>query len=180
MQDLAVETYALRPCQGRPVSDVMLPEMRSPHEKVLSRFHGSGESTDVPVHNSSDFAQTLRLVHVDEEKAVPLYDVGSGKISHVSVRYILDYVFYQDGGPSALRGIEFGDSIFDEPSRTDSRSTSHGRRGRPSKGFVGNPSTQVTLIVTLKKIVKTRSQLSVLGMLSYDRLTSYQPTEQTT
>lgn len=63
---------------------------------------------------------------------MPFYDVGSGKVYQVSVQYILDFVFYQDGERTPPTDIDLGDSIFDEPKqqpwRTETaRSTSKGR-----------------------------------------------------
>ncbi|ETO66221.1 hypothetical protein F444_16534, partial [Phytophthora nicotianae P1976] len=81
LQDLAVRSYALRPCHRAPVADVMGPEMRQRHLVALNNFTGS----------------------------------GSRKVEFVSIKYALDFSYYNDGKRRAPATVRLGDTIFDEP-----------------------------------------------------------------
>ncbi|EGZ23128.1 hypothetical protein PHYSODRAFT_485275 [Phytophthora sojae] len=59
-QDLVLETYALRPCSGRSVADVMPAEMRAIHNAVHDHFNGIGQ----PARRSS--STVLRKVDMAE------------------------------------------------------------------------------------------------------------------
>jgi len=107
MQDIAAETYALRPCHGRPVVDIMPAEMRDLHEKVYSTFSEAAtrdSATTLGVHD---------LAPIDERGRVPLYELSTSCVLHVPIKHVLDFAYYRTHHRPIPTGIHVGDTVFD-------------------------------------------------------------------
>ncbi|POM76206.1 Hypothetical protein PHPALM_6583 [Phytophthora palmivora] len=115
LQDLAVEIYAMRLCEGKPVLLLMPAELRSIHDAAYQLFHARGRTA---VGSLKTISRRLALVPVQESGAVPLLDITSLEILQVSAKYALDFVFYHDGGRRAPPSVKLGESIFAEPDRS--------------------------------------------------------------
>ncbi|ETI30111.1 hypothetical protein F443_22768 [Phytophthora nicotianae P1569] len=125
IQDVAVEIYALQPCGGRGVSQVMPLELKQKHEQVYNKFNGVGQSA---VRDLNNLLGEAGSNSIKESKSVPLFDITSFKVYQVTVRYILDCVCYKEGNRPAPPAVALGLSIFDEPSSaTDGQE--HARQG---------------------------------------------------
>ncbi|KUF79213.1 hypothetical protein AM587_10001168 [Phytophthora nicotianae] len=112
LQDLAVPSYALRPCHRAPVADVMGAEMRQRHLVALNNFTGSGSRAS---RNSSSILRKIDAPDIDESQLIPLFNVAAGKVEFVSIKYALDFSYYNDGKRRAPATVRLGDTIFDEP-----------------------------------------------------------------
>ncbi|RLN73278.1 hypothetical protein BBJ28_00022470 [Nothophytophthora sp. Chile5] len=111
LQDLAVESYGLRPCAGRSVSDVMPREMRMLHQAAYDHFNGVGKK---PTRNANTILRTLAAPMIDERLQVPLFDMDASVVVLVSIKYILDYAYYSGGQRRVSRGVTLGVSVFDD------------------------------------------------------------------
>ncbi|OWY98719.1 hypothetical protein PHMEG_00030448 [Phytophthora megakarya] len=105
-QDVAVEVYALQPC----TSLVMAQEMMQQHQWVYNVFNGVDQTAihdtrKIPSNIGANFATRLRR-----------FD-----ITRLSIRHILDYVFYKEGGRPSPAVVVFGDVA--ERSSGDTTST---------------------------------------------------------
>ncbi|ETN14854.1 hypothetical protein PPTG_22021 [Phytophthora nicotianae INRA-310] len=112
LQDLAVPSYALRPCHRAPVADVMGAEMRQRYLVALNNFAGSGSRAS---RNSSSILRKIDAPDIDESQLIPLFNVAAGKVEFVSIKYALDFSYYNDGKRRAPATVRLGDTIFDEP-----------------------------------------------------------------
>ncbi|EEY57455.1 uncharacterized protein PITG_00002 [Phytophthora infestans T30-4] len=69
LQDLVLETYALRPCYLRGTTDVMPAKMRALHIAAHGHFNGIGQSA----RRNTGIVLKKRLMNpVDESQMVPL------------------------------------------------------------------------------------------------------------
>ncbi|RLN72590.1 hypothetical protein BBJ28_00023079 [Nothophytophthora sp. Chile5] len=132
LQDLAVETYALRPCYRRGVSDIMAAEMRAIHQAAYEHFNGTGRNG---TRSSSAILQKLSMNLVDEKQRVPLFDVADTRVVLLSVQHLLDYVFYHEGNRRAPRGLTLGESIFDEGAPSPSAEATEAHASSPGDGW---------------------------------------------
>lgn len=93
IHDVAVEIYALRPCAGHGVRHVMAQELNQIHNKVYNMF----SRVDQPaIHDSQQLLSTIEGTSLDESKMVPLLDITSFQVFQVTIRHVLDYVYYKD------------------------------------------------------------------------------------
>ncbi|OWZ10482.1 LOW QUALITY PROTEIN: Cleavage induced protein [Phytophthora megakarya] len=76
VQDVAIPSYALRPCHGASLADVMPAEMRQRHTSALDHFKGLGARA---TRNSATILRKLDAPVVDETKTIPLFDINAGK-----------------------------------------------------------------------------------------------------
>jgi hypothetical protein len=109
LQDLAVETYALRPCADRSVCDLMPGETRAIHQQVYDRFNGVGQPAEREPHALTN---GLDARPASESLIIPVFDVSDGTVHRISVKHILDYVYYGAGERPPPAGVVLGDSIF--------------------------------------------------------------------
>ena len=112
LADLEVEAYALRPCQGRAVADVMIGEMVSLHEAAVGHFTGKGRAA---TRKTKTILSKLQAPPVDESLRVPLYDLTAGSVVFVSLKHILDFTYYKDGKRAIPKNVTVGETIFGEP-----------------------------------------------------------------
>ncbi|KAE9240128.1 hypothetical protein PF004_g7638 [Phytophthora fragariae] len=111
-QDVAVEVYALRPCLGQSTSHLMAAEVKAKHEKKLyNRFIGINITA---TRDSKVLLNAVGAKAVDESKIIPLLDITSFEVTEVTIRHILDFVYYKEGGRTPPTGMSFGDTIFDQ------------------------------------------------------------------
>ncbi|KAJ8524546.1 hypothetical protein ON010_g16572 [Phytophthora cinnamomi] len=115
--DLAVEIYALSPCSLRGTSELMSGEVKLIHQKIYDKFNGIGQS---PVREVCDLVLGPRITVADETVVVPIFDVASSELYQVSVKHILDQVFYNDGGRNPPPGVTLRDSIFTNTNESSS------------------------------------------------------------
>ncbi|OWZ13123.1 LOW QUALITY PROTEIN: hypothetical protein PHMEG_00013609 [Phytophthora megakarya] len=107
----SMEIYALHPCRGKNVSLIMPQELRQKHEDVYTMFNG----VDRPaVRDPTVLLGLTGKGRFDETQLIPLLDITSFEVSHVTTRHVLDYVFYKEGGRPTPPGLTLGESIFDE------------------------------------------------------------------
>ncbi|KAG1692005.1 hypothetical protein DVH05_025983 [Phytophthora capsici] len=90
----------------------MAAEMRAVHEAAFEAFHASGRAASRSVEA---LCRKIGVDPVPETGAVPLFDIKSMQVTQVSAKYVLDYVFYHDGGRRAPSSVKLEESIFDEP-----------------------------------------------------------------
>jgi len=110
LQDLAMVTFALRPCSGRPVADVMPGEMREINKTAYEAFMGvSGQAT----RDSTRIRGDVQAGPLDETQRVPLYEFTAGRVALLPIKHILDFGFYKDGHRSVPLGLSLGNTIFD-------------------------------------------------------------------
>ncbi|KAG2760200.1 hypothetical protein PC129_g20774 [Phytophthora cactorum] len=134
--DVAVEIYSLRPCSYRGVGLVMPLELKQMHDTVYKMFNGVVQSA---VRVSAVLLAAVGDRRLDESKTVPLLDISSFEVTQVTIRHILKYVFYKDGGRFPPLGMVFGDSIFD-PVPVGSEGHDTGRHG------VTSPMTRTEVV----------------------------------
>lgn len=113
MQDLAVETYALRLCAGRGVCELMASEMRTLHHRACDMFNGVN---GLAIRDSKVLSSLLGARPTDEDALVPLLDIANSEVSNVQVRYMLAFVYYHEGGRDPPASVSLSASIFDVPS----------------------------------------------------------------
>ncbi|KAF1324687.1 hypothetical protein FI667_g9651, partial [Globisporangium splendens] len=111
LQDLALETYAIGVSRGLPVVTVMPAEMRERHKLVYDMFHGAGHAA---TRNVKLICKRLKVTPGEEASKVPLVDIASLKMVMVSVKHILDFVYYHEGGRRAPKSVHLGESVFDD------------------------------------------------------------------
>ncbi|KUF85557.1 Ubiquitin carboxyl-terminal hydrolase isozyme L5 [Phytophthora nicotianae] len=109
LQDVSVEIYALRPCAACGTSAVMPRERKQIHEKVYKKFNGADQ---IAVRNVDELVVDARVKPVNEAAILPIFDITNSKLCHVSVKHILDHVFYKDGNRPPPAGLVLNDSIF--------------------------------------------------------------------
>ncbi|KAE9328289.1 hypothetical protein PR003_g15816 [Phytophthora rubi] len=110
LQDIAMATYALRPCNGRLVADVMPGEMREIKKAANDTFMGvNGMAT----RDSTRIRGSVQAGPLDETQRVPLYEFTAGRVVLLQIQHILDFGFYQDGNRSVPSGMHLGSTIFD-------------------------------------------------------------------
>ncbi|KAE9097804.1 hypothetical protein PF010_g15812 [Phytophthora fragariae] len=134
LQDIAMATYALRPCNSRLVADVMPGEMREIKKVAYDTFMGvNGMAT----RDSTRIRGSVQAGPLDETQRVPLYEFTAGRVVLLQIQHILDFGFYQDGNRSVPSGMHLGSTIFDyEPPAL------HVELTLPSQEEVpGNPAT---------------------------------------
>ncbi|KAE8901295.1 hypothetical protein PF005_g2959 [Phytophthora fragariae] len=112
IQHLASMPYALRPCIGRLVCDLMTAEMEHLHDSAHNHFRGVRTRA---TRRSKTILDKLHAPLIDETKAVPLFDSSTGSIREVTTKYLLDFMYYKEGGRRTPRNLVLGDSVFDEP-----------------------------------------------------------------
>ncbi|KAE9146492.1 hypothetical protein PF006_g8743 [Phytophthora fragariae] len=112
LQDLAIETYALRPCIMRSVADVMPTEMRSIHNIVHDHFNGIGQSAR---RNSTIILRKLKMNQVDEAQLVPVFNIENTRVEYLPIEHILNFVFYFQGKRRAPQGASVPTALFTEP-----------------------------------------------------------------
>ncbi|OWZ21825.1 hypothetical protein PHMEG_0003577 [Phytophthora megakarya] len=96
---------------------VIVQEMKQCHDKVYHKFNGIDETA---VRDTRLLLGDVGGKLVGESRVLPLLDISSFEISQVTIRSILDYVYYKEGGRTTPPGMVFGASIFDEaPGQTD-------------------------------------------------------------
>ncbi|KAG3246880.1 hypothetical protein PI124_g8405 [Phytophthora idaei] len=115
IQDLAVETYAMRLCEGLSVLWLMPAEMRALNEEAYALFPARGRAANRDV---SAICRELEVDPVPEASRLPLLEIVAMEVTYVSVGYVLDFVFYKDGGRRLPPGLTLGDTIFDDPTTT--------------------------------------------------------------
>ncbi|KAG1694392.1 hypothetical protein DVH05_021472 [Phytophthora capsici] len=122
LQDLSAEIYALRPCALCGTSAIMPRELKQIHEKVYKKFNGTDQAAVRSVH---DLVVDSRMKPIDESAVLPIFDVTNSEICYVSVKHILDHIFYKDGNRTPPPGLVLQDSIFTEetPSADDVNTT---------------------------------------------------------
>ncbi|KAL4150480.1 hypothetical protein PRNP1_009882 [Phytophthora ramorum] len=69
LQDLALETYALRPCYLRGAADIMPAEMRALHNAAYDHFNGVDQAAR---GSSATVLRKLTMNMVDESQVVPV------------------------------------------------------------------------------------------------------------
>ncbi|KAG6945957.1 hypothetical protein JG688_00016339, partial [Phytophthora aleatoria] len=74
VRHISYAEYALRSCADCLVCDLMPAEMHTLHETALNHFQGIGCRAS---HRSKTILEKLHAPVVDEEQAVPLYDMSS-------------------------------------------------------------------------------------------------------
>ncbi|KAE9085417.1 hypothetical protein PF001_g26184 [Phytophthora fragariae] len=112
LQDLAIETYALRPCIMRSVADVMPTEMRSIHNMVHDHFNGIGQSAR---RNSTIILRKLKMNQVDEAQLVPVFNIENTRVEYLPIEHILNFVSYFQGKRRAPQGASVPTALFTEP-----------------------------------------------------------------
>ncbi|KAE9021592.1 hypothetical protein PF011_g4867 [Phytophthora fragariae] len=128
LQDLAIATYALRPCQMRGTADIMPAEMRSLHAAAHGHFNGVGEPAR---RSSTTVLKKLTMNLIDESQAVPVYNLDKTRIEFLKIEHILNYVFYQEGRRRAPQGMDVAASLF-APDAEPGRADDHGPHGHNS------------------------------------------------
>lgn len=98
IHDIAVETCAMRLCQGKLLVAVMAAQMKAIHQSAFEMFHGQGRY--VATRSTKVRCKKLNVEHV-REGAMPLLDIGAMEIDMVPIKYALDFVFYSEGGRHA-------------------------------------------------------------------------------
>eukprot|EP00644_Phytophthora_capsici_P011692 jgi/Phyca11/123277/e_gw1.50.286.1 len=93
-QDIPVEIYALRPCAQRGASAIMPGELKRIHQEMYQKFNGIDQAA---VRDVNELTTDARTSGVDEATVLPIFDVSSSELSHVTVKQILDHVYYKDG-----------------------------------------------------------------------------------
>ncbi|RLN87590.1 hypothetical protein BBJ28_00021682 [Nothophytophthora sp. Chile5] len=81
-QEVAVETYALRPCFHRAVADIMPGEMTAINHAAFVHFNGIGKTA---ARSSRAILQKLGMAPVDEALSVPLYDALRSRVVEVPI-----------------------------------------------------------------------------------------------
>ncbi|KAG1684973.1 hypothetical protein DVH05_000542 [Phytophthora capsici] len=116
-QDIPVEIYALRPCAQRGASAIMPGELKRIHQEMYQKFNGIDQAA---VRDVNELTTDARTSGVDEATVLPIFDVSSSELSHVTVKQILDHVYYKDGKRTPPPGLVLHESIFttDEETRT--------------------------------------------------------------
>ncbi|KAE8988585.1 hypothetical protein PF011_g19112 [Phytophthora fragariae] len=110
LQDIAMATYALRPCNGRPVADVMPGQMREINKSAYDTFMGvNGMAT----RDSTRIRGSVQAGPLDESQRVPLYEFTADRVGLLPIQHILDFGFYQDGNRSVPSGMNLGSTIFE-------------------------------------------------------------------
>ncbi|KAE8908927.1 hypothetical protein PF005_g16417 [Phytophthora fragariae] len=162
LQDIAMATYALRPCNSRLVADVMPGEMREIKKVAYDTFMGvNGMAT----RDSTRIRGSVQAGPLDETQRVPLYEFTAGRVVLLQIQHILDFGFYQDGNRSVPSGMHLGSTIFDyEPPAL------HVELTLPSQEEVpGNPATASPAIPS---DVDASSNLPVSGRNTGDNSSS--------
>jgi CRISPR/Cas system CSM-associated protein Csm2 small subunit len=108
---VAVEIYALQPRGDQSTSLLMASEMKQLHAKVYNELNGIDGAA---LRDSTVLLDDVGGKPCDETRRLPLLDTTSFKMYQVTVRHILDYVFYKEGGRSHTAGMTFVDTIFDD------------------------------------------------------------------
>lgn len=109
--ELPVESYAMRPCLHRSVCDVMLGEMQSFHKQVSADFNGEGRQRRA-TRNLATIFWRYDILPTDEETQIPLYDCSRGQVPRVSIKSVLNYVYYNSGRRRPPANIEVGATLF--------------------------------------------------------------------
>ena len=112
MQDLEVETYAMRPCHGVTTAELMVQEMKARHKIVHDLFGGQGKGA---TRNSSTILRKVGMPPIDEAKVVPLFDISSSQVLFVATKYVLDFTYYKDRKGRTPKSVVLGDNIFWAP-----------------------------------------------------------------
>lgn len=55
------------------------------------------------------------MAAVEETGMVPVFDISSMQVAQVSVKHVLDFVFYHDENRRPPLSVKLGNSIFDDP-----------------------------------------------------------------
>ncbi|RLN87346.1 hypothetical protein BBJ28_00008066 [Nothophytophthora sp. Chile5] len=90
-QEVAVETYALRPSFHRAVADVMPGEMAAINHAAFK----------------------LGMAPVDEALSFPLYDALRSRVVEVPIKYVLDFIYYHEGKRRTPRHVSLGATLLD-------------------------------------------------------------------
>lgn len=110
LHEVETDVFALRPCADLPVVDIMPGEVRSIHQLALDAFNGvAGPAT----RDSSSIRQQVNAFPIDEAQCVPIYRLNAGSVVLLSVKHILDFLFYKVGNRPAPRDVTFGATIYD-------------------------------------------------------------------
>ncbi|EGZ18921.1 hypothetical protein PHYSODRAFT_301381 [Phytophthora sojae] len=133
IEALEYAPYTLRPCNNRPIIDLMPAEMRAIHAAALNHFKGVGCRA---TRRSKSILEKLQAPLMDEDSTIVLYDASKGRICRVSTKYVLDYAYYKEGGRRIPRGVALGDSIFETPTLGTPGVPSLGAR-IPTRGATG-------------------------------------------
>ncbi|KAE9091518.1 hypothetical protein PF010_g18154 [Phytophthora fragariae] len=112
LQDLAVETYAMRLCKGHSTLSTMPAEMRAVHEAAYSAFHARWWGA---LRSLEAICDKIGVAAVEETGVVPVFDISSMQVAQVSAKHVLDFVFYHDENCRPPPSVKFGNSIFDDP-----------------------------------------------------------------
>ncbi|KAE9084423.1 hypothetical protein PF007_g21523 [Phytophthora fragariae] len=82
------------------------------HDSAHNHFRGVRTRA---TRRSKTILDKLHAPLIDETKAVPLFDSSTGSIWEVTTKYLLDFMYYKQGGRRTPRNLVLGDSVFDEP-----------------------------------------------------------------
>ncbi|KAE9051401.1 hypothetical protein PR001_g1480 [Phytophthora rubi] len=110
MQDPAIETYALRPCYMRGTADIMPAEMRALHIAAHDHFNGVGQPAR---RSSATVLKKISMGLVDEDQAVPVFNLECTQVEFLKIEHILNVIFYQVGKRRAPQGITVAKSLFE-------------------------------------------------------------------
>ncbi|POM76807.1 Hypothetical protein PHPALM_5916 [Phytophthora palmivora] len=131
LQDLALETYARRPCLMRGTTDIMPAEMRSIHIAVHCHFNGIRQSAR---RSSVTILRKLGMNPVEESQVIPFFNLARTQVQYLQIEHILNYVFYEEGKRRAPQGVSVPSSLFadisDVPLAPDHRGMDAERLGQ--------------------------------------------------
>ncbi|KUG00903.1 hypothetical protein AM587_10002824 [Phytophthora nicotianae] len=108
-QDLALETYALRPCYLRGTTDVMPAEMRALHNAAHDHFNGVGQSAR---RSTATVLKKISMNPVDESQMVPVYNLENTQVEFLKIEHILNFVFYREGKRRPPQGLSVPNALF--------------------------------------------------------------------
>ncbi|KAF4135616.1 hypothetical protein GN958_ATG08052 [Phytophthora infestans] len=111
LQDLALETYALRPCLLRVATDIMSAEMRLIHNSAHGYFNEVGR----PARRSlATILKQVGLQPVDESAVVPVYNVGETRVVYLQIEHILNFGFDNVGKRRPPWSVKVPNSLYAE------------------------------------------------------------------